>query len=113
MLAFLKTRERLHPAASRSPVTPLNPHAYFHSHVHTSDHYTAWRQAQDLTAAHLSTAAAGGAGKQAAAAPPPDAPFSFCAFPFLLTARAKSGLLAMEARFQMEQVGAMRGVTAV
>jgi hypothetical protein len=32
------------------------------------------------------------------------APFSFCSYPFLLDARAKSNLLHLEARFQMEQV---------
>jgi hypothetical protein len=37
-----------------------------------------------------------------------EAPFSFCSFPFLLTARAKSHLLALEARFAMEQVGALK-----
>ncbi|KAJ9519625.1 hypothetical protein QJQ45_013359 [Haematococcus lacustris] len=33
----------------------------------------------------------------------PTRPFSFCSFPFLLDARAKSNLLHIEARFQMEQ----------
>ncbi len=43
-------------------------------------------------------------------APPPPrpaaepGPFSFCTYPFLLDARAKSNLLHIEARFQMEQV---------
>ncbi len=52
------------------------------------DHYTAWRQTQDtLSRRH------GG-----------DGPFSFCSYPFLLDPRAKSNLLHIEARFQMEQV---------
>eukprot|EP00798_Chlamydomonas_sp_ICE-L_P023307 gene23307-30545_t len=32
-----------------------------------------------------------------------DVPFSFCSYPFLLDARAKSNLMHIEARFQMEQ----------
>ena len=36
---------------------------------------------------------------------PGDGPFSFCSYPFLLNPRAKSNLLHIEARFQMEQVG--------
>eukprot|EP00879_Flechtneria_rotunda_P005191 GHRR01005473.1.p1 GENE.GHRR01005473.1~~GHRR01005473.1.p1 ORF type:complete len:1380 (+),score=526.24 GHRR01005473.1:240-4379(+) len=51
------------------------------------DHYTAWRQTQDQpTRRHGS-----------------DGPFSFCSYPFLLDPRAKSNLLHIEARFQMEQ----------
>ncbi|GLC36844.1 hypothetical protein PLESTB_000776500 [Pleodorina starrii] len=52
------------------------------------DHYSAWRQAQELSASPH---------------PPRDLPFSFCSYPFLLNARAKSHLLHLEARFQMEQ----------
>jgi hypothetical protein len=53
------------------------------------DHYTAWRQTQDQPSRRH-----GG-----------DGPFSFCSYPFLLDPRAKSNLLHIEARFQMEQVG--------
>jgi hypothetical protein len=52
------------------------------------DHYTAWRQTQDQPSRRH-----GG-----------DGPFSFCSYPFLLDPRAKSNLLHIEARFQMEQV---------
>eukprot|EP00878_Enallax_costatus_P027167 GHUV01029224.1.p1 GENE.GHUV01029224.1~~GHUV01029224.1.p1 ORF type:complete len:595 (+),score=219.24 GHUV01029224.1:320-2104(+) len=51
------------------------------------DHYTAWRQTQDQPSRRH-----GG-----------DGPFSFCSYPFLLDPRAKSNLLHIEARFQMEQ----------
>lgn len=59
------------------------------------DHYTAWRQTQDQPSRRH-----GG-----------DGPFSFCSYPFLLDPRAKSNLLHIEARFQMEQVG-VRGIAA-
>ena len=52
------------------------------------DHYTAWRQTQDQPVRRQGF----------------DGPFSFCSYPFLLDARAKSNLLHIEARFQMEQV---------
>lgn len=55
------------------------------------DHYTAWRQTCDMPADarnRLSTL---------------ETPFSFCSYAFLLNPRAKSNLLAIEARFQMEQ----------
>jgi hypothetical protein len=54
-----------------------------------SDHYTAWRQAQNELVRQGS-----------------EGPFSFCSYPFLLDARAKRNLLHIEARFQMEQVSA-------
>jgi hypothetical protein len=60
------------------------------------DHYSAWRQTQD--AMGVGGGAAGGA-KRAGA----DGPFSFCSYAFLLDPRAKSNLLHIEARFQMEQ----------
>lgn len=53
------------------------------------DHYTAWRQTQDQPSRRHGS----------------DGPFSFCSYPFLLDPRAKSNLLHIEARFQMEQVG--------
>lgn len=53
------------------------------------DHYTAWRQTQE---------------QQPARRHGNDGPFSFCSYPFLLDPRAKSNLLHIEARFQMEQV---------
>jgi hypothetical protein len=52
------------------------------------DHYTAWRQTQDQPQRRHGS----------------DGPFSFCSYPFLLDPRAKSNLLHIEARFQMEQV---------
>jgi hypothetical protein len=55
------------------------------------DHYTAWRQTQDQGGRRHGS----------------DGPFSFCSYPFLLDARAKSNLLHIEARFQMEQVGSV------
>jgi hypothetical protein len=61
------------------------------------DHYTAWRQTQEQPSRRHGN----------------DGPFSFCSYPFLLDPRAKSNLLHIEARFQMEQVrgmGAGRGV---
>lgn len=51
------------------------------------DHYVAWRQTHDMPT-HSSGA---------------DGPFSFCTYPFLLNARAKSKLLHTEARIQMDQ----------
>lgn len=52
------------------------------------DHYTAWRQTQEQPSRRHGN----------------DGPFSFCSYPFLLDPRAKSNLLHIEARFQMEQV---------
>jgi hypothetical protein len=52
------------------------------------DHYTAWRQTQEQPTRRHGN----------------DGPFSFCSYPFLLDPRAKSNLLHIEARFQMEQV---------
>lgn len=56
------------------------------------DHYIAWRQSHDHPQRR----------------PGQDGPFSFCTYPFLLDARAKSKLLHMEAKLQMEQVGKIR-----
>ena len=55
------------------------------------DHYIAWRQSHDHPQRR----------------PGQDGPFSFCSYPFLLDARAKSKLLHMEAKLQTEQVGAV------
>lgn len=51
------------------------------------DHYIAWRQSHDHPQKRSGQ----------------DGPFSFCSYPFLLDARAKSKLLHMEAKLQMEQ----------
>jgi hypothetical protein len=59
------------------------------------DHYTAWRQTQE----HPSRRHGG------------DGPFSFCSYPFLLDPRAKSALLHIEARFQMEQTSEWQGAS--
>lgn len=52
------------------------------------DHYVAWRQAHDDPRHSAGT----------------EGPFSFCSYPFLLSPRAKSKLLHVEARFNMTQV---------
>eukprot|EP00798_Chlamydomonas_sp_ICE-L_P023306 gene23306-30543_t len=55
------------------------------------DHYTAWRQTHMMHATRREMQEG------------VDVPFSFCSYPFLLDARAKSNLMHIEARFQMEQ----------
>lgn len=102
------------------------PTACAPAHVHRSDkmdvqdHYTAWRTSLTTGPSTASSSAGDGHASQgqphaapSSPAPAPDAPFSFCAFPFLLDARAKTSLLHLEARFQMEQVrvvAMLRGV---
>lgn len=70
----------------------LPPEAFYNQLISdkmdVQDHYTAWRQTHDMPATKRHS---------------PDGPFSFCSYPFLLDPRAKSNLLHIEARFQMEQ----------
>jgi len=69
----------------------LPPDAFYNELISekldVEDHYVAWRQSHDAPAAQ----------------PGADGPFSFCSYPFLLNARAKSRLLHTEARFLMTQ----------
>lgn len=69
----------------------LPPEAFYNTLISekmdVQDHYTAWRQTQDQPVRRQGS----------------DGPFSFCSFSFLLDPRAKSNLLHIEARFQMEQ----------
>jgi ubiquitin-protein ligase E3 A len=69
----------------------LPPDAFYNELISekldVEDHYVAWRQSHDAPAAQ----------------PGSDGPFSFCSYPFLLNARAKSRLLHTEARFLMTQ----------
>ncbi|KAG2436520.1 hypothetical protein HXX76_006818 [Chlamydomonas incerta] len=86
----IKVLSKVEEAAGLSHSLP--PEAFYNALISdkmdVQDHYTAWRQAQELAR-----------GRD----PPADAPFSFCSYPFLLNARAKAHLLALEARFIMEQ----------
>ncbi|GAX82001.1 hypothetical protein CEUSTIGMA_g9429.t1 [Chlamydomonas eustigma] len=70
----------------------LPPDAFYNQLISekmdVQDHYTAWRQTRDMPAMKRTAG---------------DGPFSFCSYPFLLDPRAKSNLLHIEARFQMEQ----------
>ncbi|GFR50165.1 hypothetical protein Agub_g12331, partial [Astrephomene gubernaculifera] len=90
VMNVIKVLARVEEAASLSRSLP--PEAFYNTLISekldVQDHYTAWRQGQELAA-----------GRD----PPKEAPFSFCSYPFLLNARAKSHLLHLEARFQMEQ----------
>ncbi|GIL57699.1 hypothetical protein Vafri_12863 [Volvox africanus] len=90
LMDVIKVLARVAEAASRSNSLP--PEAFYNALVSekldVQDHYSAWRQAQELSTGPD---------------PPKEAPFSFCSYPFLLNARAKSQLLHLEARFQMEQ----------
>jgi len=65
----------------------------FSEKMDVQDHYTAWRQTQEQPSRRHGN----------------DGPFSFCSYPFLLDPRAKSNLLHIEARFQMEQVCGQSG----
>ena len=80
--------------AANRETRALPPDAFYNELISdkldVEDHYVAWRQTHDAPAA-------------AAAADAGDGPFSFCSYPFLLNARAKSKLLHTEARFLMTQ----------
>ncbi|GIM14106.1 hypothetical protein Vretimale_17132, partial [Volvox reticuliferus] len=90
LMNVIKVLARVAEAASRSDSLP--PEVFYNTLVSekldVQDHYSAWRQAQELSTGPDTSK---------------EAPFSFCSYPFLLNARAKSQLLHLEARFQMEQ----------
>eukprot|EP00210_Caulerpa_lentillifera_P008643 g8243.t1 len=69
----------------------LPPEAFYNQLISDKmdvlDHYIAWRQSRDQPPKKSGQ----------------DGPFSFCSYPFLLDARAKSRLLHTEAKLQMEQ----------
>ncbi|GLI67883.1 hypothetical protein VaNZ11_012174, partial [Volvox africanus] len=90
LMDVIKVLARVAEAASRSNSLPSEVfyNALVSEKLDVQDHYSAWRQAQELFTGPD---------------PPKEAPFSFCSYPFLLNARAKSQLLHLEARFQMEQ----------
>ena len=106
---------------------PPPPLPCFSDKMDVQDHYTAWRQTHDMPASKrqgldgpFSFCRLGGRRvairmgdacmyPQPCAAPPPISTQLPCLFPppsypFLLDPRAKSNLLHIEARFQMEQV---------
>lgn len=94
IMNVIKVLSHVGEAASLSRSLP--PEAFYNTLISekldVQDHYCAWRQAQELAATCSREQL------------PREAPFSFCSYPFLLTARAKSHLLHLEATFQMEQV---------
>eukprot|EP00803_Ostreobium_quekettii_P007034 evm.model.scf_2582.1 EVM.evm.TU.scf_2582.1 scf_2582:2859-15247(+) len=79
----------------------LPPEAFYNQLISEKmdvlDHYIAWRQSHDHPQRR----------------PGQDGPFSFCSYPFLLDARAKSKLLHMEAKLQMEQTIAQSRMESV
>eukprot|EP01025_Chloroclados_australasicus_P060238 TRINITY_DN7715_c0_g1_i4.p1 TRINITY_DN7715_c0_g1~~TRINITY_DN7715_c0_g1_i4.p1 ORF type:complete len:816 (-),score=108.71 TRINITY_DN7715_c0_g1_i4:1308-3701(-) len=87
LLARIEEANRLREASVRLP-----PETFYNQLISEKmdvmDHYSAWRQSKEEVKAKNK---------------PTEGPFSFCSYPFLLDAKAKSKLLHTEARMRMQQ----------
>eukprot|EP01026_Neomeris_dumetosa_P002828 TRINITY_DN10762_c0_g2_i1.p2 TRINITY_DN10762_c0_g2~~TRINITY_DN10762_c0_g2_i1.p2 ORF type:complete len:185 (+),score=32.81 TRINITY_DN10762_c0_g2_i1:62-556(+) len=87
LLAKIEEANRMRKASVRLP-----PETFYNQLISEKmdvmDHYSAWRQSREEVKARNKTQ---------------EGPFSFCSYPFLLDAKAKSKLLHTEAKMRMQQ----------